>query len=400
MFVAGDYATVNNGVSKPYLAGFNASTGTTTAWDPQADDWTFSVMATDTTLYVGGYFASIGGDATQQYAAAFNLSDMTLSNWDPQVDDGVYTFAPHNSEVVLGGLFYQAGGQNNSYLASVDATTGLATSWSPLPDDVVNTAIWSGDSLLIGGSFYELGSTGQYPRRAYGQFGDAQDGDTPTDSTPDPSPTPTPTPTATPIPATTVTSNSTSGSSGSNNPGSTSTECTETKPATVVDLFQIKTAPTEMTLYFTPAKDADRYLITYSQVNKKSFAVFVTAGDPNGVQVIPIRHLLKSTEYQVAVQPFKDCAAGPLSNQMTVLTPKKGSAVAYKNQKVVSKSTTNKSTVLGTTSKQYQVPSSDKKLDQPVIASPAPTPQPENLPTQPVRQSWFEKIKNTISSWW
>jgi LysM repeat protein len=141
---------------------------------------------------------------------------------------------------------------------------------------------------------------------------------------PDLTPTPTPTPTSAPS------SNSqTSSSSGSSAPS-----CTNAVPTNTPDLFQIDSAQTQATLYFTPINNADRYFISYGTgENINQYGIEVINGDSSGVLSYTINSLNPHTKYSFVIRGGNGCMPGNWGNTMQIETQKSTSTkeLFYKN---------------------------------------------------------------------
>ncbi|MBE0661408.1 MAG: hypothetical protein IH597_02985, partial [Bacteroidales bacterium] len=86
--------------------------------------------------YVGGSFSGVGGKNYLIRVLANNTVDPTFS---PAPNSTVLSLFLHGSTLYVGGWFTQIGGQPRTYLAALDAGTGVATSWAPNPNSIVNS---------------------------------------------------------------------------------------------------------------------------------------------------------------------------------------------------------------------------------------------------------------------
>lgn len=173
VYVGGTFTAVvdTSGISYPVanLAVFDRSTGAPDL-DFDADPTgTVTSLATDgTELFIGGAFNAVGnGGITSPRinVAAVDLTTGELnSTWRPtviggQVDNVTYSAATNS--VYLAGVFTQVKDPTNtysptSYLASLDATTGLVNvGFAPTPNARVRTinVAANGSGLYIGGDF-------------------------------------------------------------------------------------------------------------------------------------------------------------------------------------------------------------------------------------------------------
>lgn len=160
VYVGGDFAranSVNGSLTRNGLAALDTTTGTATAWDPNANGSVDSLALSGSTIAVGGTFSSVGGQ-TRHDAAALSAADGTLTGWDPDLNGSVNALAVSGSAVYLGGSFDIVNGVlNRNAAAAVDATTGRALGWNPAVDDgVVYTLAVSGSKVYLGGSFTQV----------------------------------------------------------------------------------------------------------------------------------------------------------------------------------------------------------------------------------------------------
>lgn len=135
---------------------------------------------------------------------------------------------------------------------------------------------------------------------------------------PDPTPTPTPTPTATP--STNNSTQSSSSSSGNSSPPS-SPICSQEKPSSAPDLFQISARNNSLKLYFTPSSGSvDRYFISYGVTeNGEGFGTEIP-GNTSGVQSTEILQLQRNTRYYLKIRAGNGCMPGDWSNILIVNT--------------------------------------------------------------------------------
>ncbi len=139
------------------------SDGTLAAWNPGVvgvDGSVYSLALAGNVLYMGGAFTSVGGQSRTR-AAAVNAASGAVLAWSPNASGGVGTvraLVVQGSTVYAGGDFTSIGGQARTYLAALDATTGLAiASWNPAPNAPTNTLALSGALLYVGGNFSMIG---------------------------------------------------------------------------------------------------------------------------------------------------------------------------------------------------------------------------------------------------
>jgi hypothetical protein len=156
LYVGGTFRNIGGQV-RSGLAAIDATTGSATAWSPDAgpDAGIASVLATATVVYVGGSFTSVSGVARRDLVAVD--PDGSIAAWDPSPDGGVSAIAMAGQSVIIGGWFTHVGGVSRSHLAAVDVSTGEATGWDPNVDGSVGELAVAGQTVYASGPFHHVG---------------------------------------------------------------------------------------------------------------------------------------------------------------------------------------------------------------------------------------------------
>src|SRR6202007_1972096 len=102
-----------------------------------------------------GAFSAVGGVPRSNLARI--LADRSVSSWRPEASDTVCALATDGATVYVGGLFTSVGGMARSYIAALDATSGMATAWNPQASDAVFALARSGSTIYAGGAFGIIG---------------------------------------------------------------------------------------------------------------------------------------------------------------------------------------------------------------------------------------------------
>src|SRR6185312_8523032 len=91
---------------------------------------TYSLAATDDTVYAGGTFNTAGGQARTRLAA-YRASDGSVTDWAPTANHNVRGIVvdPTGQRVVFAGQFDQVNGVSAVALASVDLAGGDTRTW-------------------------------------------------------------------------------------------------------------------------------------------------------------------------------------------------------------------------------------------------------------------------------
>ena len=160
VYVAGNFSTIG-GQSRTNLAAVDATTGSVSSFQANANFGVQSLAVSGFTLYVGGTFTLIGGtatgDTTRNNIAALDATTGSVLPWNPSGDGTVNTILMSGSIVYVGGTFANIGGQVRNCIAALDATTGNATSWNPTAGGAVSSLALSGSTMYVGGSFTTIG---------------------------------------------------------------------------------------------------------------------------------------------------------------------------------------------------------------------------------------------------
>ena len=157
VYAGGDFATIA-GQARNSVAALDATSGTATAWAPNASGAVYALAVSGSVVYVGGGFTSIGGQ-TRHCVAAVDTTSGLATTWNPVAgcgtfgDPSVFALAVSGATVYAGGGFTSIGGQIRTYVAALDATSGLATAWDPNADNTVHALAATGSTLYAGGEF-------------------------------------------------------------------------------------------------------------------------------------------------------------------------------------------------------------------------------------------------------
>ena len=142
--------------------------------------------------------------------------------------------------------------------------------------------------------------------------------------------------TVTPTPAASQNNNNSNNSnnnSNNNNGGGSSNHgpfvCSDSKPHTKPNLFQINTNKNSATLYFTPLLDANRYSVIFGNTMNEEYGYVSPALNNRGVQKVVITHLQPNKTYYFKVNAVHGCAASDWSGWMKVKTTTGRNAVFY-----------------------------------------------------------------------
>ena len=165
VYVGGPFRTLG-GQPRKLIAALDLKTGRATAFDAHASGtWpneyfpfpnVYTLAVRGNTLYVGGNFDHMGGQPRNNIAALDARTGAAL-DWNAHLEGGyyayVYSLAIRDNVVYAGGGFSGIGGRKQSWIAALDAKTGLATDWNPRPNSSVLKVAASDNSVYLGGYF-------------------------------------------------------------------------------------------------------------------------------------------------------------------------------------------------------------------------------------------------------
>ncbi len=130
-------------------------------WNPNpvgsSYDIIYSLLLNGSVLYVGGSFTTIGG-ASRSYLAALNAgTGLALPQWNPSLNRAVVSMLIHGDTLYIGGYFDHVGGEERAFLAALNANTGELRAWNPNPNAEVFSLAMNASKLYVGGSFTTIG---------------------------------------------------------------------------------------------------------------------------------------------------------------------------------------------------------------------------------------------------
>jgi hypothetical protein len=159
VFAGGDFTSI--GVQpRNHIAALDATTGKATNWNPDANFPVTTLAVSGKTVYAGGKFTRLGGQGRIRIAALDSTTGLATP-WDPGANNAVMTLAVSGNTIYVGGFFTITGGQSRNLIAALDATTGLATNWNPNATGPTNAGVWTlavnGNNVYVGGEFTSIG---------------------------------------------------------------------------------------------------------------------------------------------------------------------------------------------------------------------------------------------------
>ena len=160
LYVGGQFVLIAGGL-RSHTAAFNPSDGTLTPWTPDPNHWVLALRAKentngDRTIYMGGLFTTVFGGPRNYLAAVDGLNGFNRL-WNPNANSFVHSLAVAGNVVYAGGYFTTVGGQSRNHLAAIDAITGVPTSSAPHVEEVpfvdVLSLVQFRKTLFVGGNF-------------------------------------------------------------------------------------------------------------------------------------------------------------------------------------------------------------------------------------------------------
>jgi PKD repeat protein len=156
-------AAGQNETPRSNLLAYNLTTGALiTTWAPtiNAKGKTIIASADGQTIYVGGNFSTANG-VTRHYVAAFNATTGALvTGFNPNSQYRVDDMDLSGNTLYIAGAFTAMGNQTRTRLAAVNATTGAVLPWAPTADQEADTiVVVPGNKVIVGGHFTQLNGT-------------------------------------------------------------------------------------------------------------------------------------------------------------------------------------------------------------------------------------------------
>lgn len=155
----GGYFTTIQGVSRPWLAALNATTGALLPWTPaEPDSYITKVEAKDTLVFISGTFSTLGGINQPNSFAVLSANTGKIVKDFPMPNSTVSTIKMEGNGLYAAGDF-TSWGQNAQGLAKVNNTTAKGDAEYPQTDGSVEAILPDGSGgYFIGGSFSTVGN--------------------------------------------------------------------------------------------------------------------------------------------------------------------------------------------------------------------------------------------------
>ena len=160
--------------------------------------------------------------------------------------------------------------------------------------------------------------------------------------------------------------------------------CSDSKPATIPNLFQINTTRTSAKLFFTPIANVNHFIISFStKLNAEEHGADVSLAH-EGVQNFTINLLKPNTTYYFKVRGQNGCMPGEWSNVIKITTNNK---IYYQN------SLPTKNIPIKTVSQKIPVKTINPTPVVEIIPTSAPESKPQTKPASPA-------AKRSCFLWW
>lgn len=170
LYVGGHFTHVGNWASdRNNLAAINVATGLPTSWNPNPDDYIFSMTYDNSSkLYVGGRFTNISGVA-RGGVASYTTSNGTITSWNPNAvaPYTIESIAIDSSTAYIGGTHLGMNGTNGlaAYFSAVDTTTGTVVNASNfVANNEVKAVDYDSNYIYLLGTFTNGSNSGPVVR--------------------------------------------------------------------------------------------------------------------------------------------------------------------------------------------------------------------------------------------
>jgi len=165
VLIGGQFTTVapkgGATVTRNHIARLNSDGTLDTVFNPDSNGMVYAIaVQTDGKILVGGYLGNIGGQ-TRSYIARLDATTGLADSFNPEAEGGaVLSIAVQaDGKILVGGHFASIGGQPRNRIARLDPTTGLADSFNPNanPNGIFKIAVQPDGKILAGGFFTSIG---------------------------------------------------------------------------------------------------------------------------------------------------------------------------------------------------------------------------------------------------
>ena len=173
LYVGGRFEHLG-GAARFKIGAVSTSSGLATAFDPSppkpsSSSWPFirSLAVAPGAVYAGGFFLSIGAQPRSWLAKLDAATGVADAGFNAAANGQVLAMAYDSGTLYVGGNFINIGGQPRGHAAALDPATGLATAWDPALDAPIQAMALSGARVYVGGPFTLAAGLGRAGLAAY-----------------------------------------------------------------------------------------------------------------------------------------------------------------------------------------------------------------------------------------
>lgn len=161
VIIGGNFTWKPDAQTRNDVAEVALATGAATVWAPSGSNGEVDDLLIDgNTLYCGGTFTTINGISRPYCAALDATSGALLQSFAPlPLQPGsvaVGALGISGGRLLIGGSFAIAGDSIRSNIAAVDGVTGAPQAWNPNPDGAVYHILVDGPNVVLGGAFNQV----------------------------------------------------------------------------------------------------------------------------------------------------------------------------------------------------------------------------------------------------
>jgi len=166
IYAAGDMATAG-GTDRNNAASFDKDLGALTAWNPDipgnfGQNMVYALAVDTSTVYIGGNFATVNNDVTRNGIAAFDNDTGTVTDWAPDINDSgthiVRSLLLDGNVIYVGGNFTSGSNLGLAAFTLNENTDNLFADFTTDLSDGVTSGVTSltkvtDEGLFVGGDF-------------------------------------------------------------------------------------------------------------------------------------------------------------------------------------------------------------------------------------------------------